>query len=160
MTQVRATAHSFIYSMVKCQGNQTRVLYGVGAISVEGRNQLLVHPVSRCDLTVFTIILVAMVILKIRLESILEITNGSPSAAKPNDAAQLTMPVDILPLAGIITKARLFVFADLRTKTLRGDIVPVFEPTIGANLFVVLRNTMDSRDGRWFRLRGNDVLCK
>ena len=77
--------------------------------------------------------------LRIRLESIFEITNGRPSGAKPNDAAQLTMPVDILPLAGIIAKTKLVVFTDLRTKTLRVDIILVFEPRVGANLSVVLR---------------------
>ena len=133
------------------------VLYGAGAISVEGRIQLLAHPVSRSDLTVF-IILVTGVILRIRLECILEITHGRPSAAKPNDAAQLTLPVDILPLAGIIAKARLFVFAELRAKTLRGDIVLVFEPTVGASISVVFRGALDTQDDRWFPSSGNALL--
>ena len=125
-------------------GNRTRVLYGVGAISVESRIQLLAHPVSRCDLTVFIIILVTGVMLRIRLETILEITNGRPSAAKPSDSAQLTMPVDVLQLPGIITRTRLIVFADLRAKTLRGDIVLAFEFTVGASLSVVFRDALDT----------------
>ena len=119
-------------------------MYGVGALNVKGGIQLFIHPVSCSDLTVLNVIFVAGIVLRIRLESVLESTDGNPSTAKSNDDAPPSMPVDIFSFRRNLAKARSPVLAILTDKKLRGDYVLVFELIVGASLSLDLGNALDS----------------
>ena len=109
--RVRATAQCFIHSMVRGKGSSTGVLNGVGARRVEGRLQLFMHQVSGCVLAVLGVFLITGVIFGIWLEILLEIDVGTPSAAKTNDVAKFSIPIDILPLRRNMTNARCMIFS-------------------------------------------------
>ena len=83
--------------MVMDKGNSTGVLNGVGARRVEGRLQLFMHQISGSVLAVLGVLLITGGIFGIWLESVVAINVGRPSAAKSNDAARFSIPVDILP---------------------------------------------------------------
>ena len=90
---------------------------------LQGAIQLFEHLICCSELTIVSIFLVLGDTLGIELECI----EGSASAAKSNDDAPPSMPVDIFQFRRNLAKARFPALADLTDKTLRGDYVLVFK---------------------------------